>query len=173
MFSQSCLFVWLFIYLCLSMFIYVFIYFMNMAYFALPPQSVPIRIVNPATASAAARVASPDGHAPHPAASPHPDRPDRPDRPATPKAVIGSVLPISPSMHQAQSCHRLVTAIVSQSTHPRVRSPRSDAPSFRSPCVRSCKFEGKGCEFFHPPVCHPPPPPSLPECHSQVPPLAR
>ena len=42
----------------------------------------------------------------------------------------------------------------------------SDSTWLNLACVRSCKFEGKGCEFFHPPVCHPPP--SLPECHSQV-----
>ncbi len=116
---------------CLFVFVYLYLFifvsrFMSMAYFALPPQSVPIRIVNPAAASAApatsatsaaARVASPDGHSPHPAAaSPHPDRSDRldhPDRPVTPKAVIGSVLPISPSIHQAQSYYRLVPAIMS------------------------------------------------------------
>ena len=118
---------------CLFVFVYLYLFifvsrFMSMAYFALPPQSVPIRIVNPATAasaapaapaaSAAARVASPDGHSPRPAAATglHPDRPDRldrPDRPVTPKAVIGSVLPISPSIHQAQSYYRLVPAIMS------------------------------------------------------------
>lgn len=109
----GCLFVFICVYLCLFIFVSRF---MSMAYFALPPQSVPIRIVNPAAApatSAAARVASPDSHSPHPAASPHPDRQDRPDRPVTPKAVIGSVLPISPSIHQAQSYHRLVPAIMS------------------------------------------------------------
>ena len=113
--------IWLVVYLCLFIFVSRF---MSMAYFALPPQSVPIRIVNPAAAaatstsatsaaSAAARVASPDGHSPHPAVSPHPDRPDRLDRPGTPKAVIGSVLSISPSIRQAQSYHRLVPAIMS------------------------------------------------------------
>lgn len=117
--------IWLLAYLCLFIFVSRFV---SMAYFALPPQSVPIRIVNPAAAAAAsatsaatataARVASPDAHSPHPAtaAGPHPDRPDRldrPDRPVTPKAVIGSVLPISPSLRHAQSYYRLVPTIMS------------------------------------------------------------
>lgn len=60
---------------------------------------------------------------------------------------------------------------MSQSTHPRVR-PR--APSFpvvplsTPPWFRSCKFERKGCEFFHPPVRQPRPTP--PQYHSQLPP---
>ena len=64
-----------------------------MAYFALPPQSVPIRIVNPAAAAAAAaaRVAEPDG----PTFTHHNQR--DPDGRDTPKAVIGSVLPLPPS----------------------------------------------------------------------------
>jgi len=86
-----------------------------MAYFALPPQSVPIRIVNPA-----ARVASPDG------ASTQPVNLQQDGR-DTPKAVIGEVLAVFASRRQTQSYYRLVPANVSQSTYPRVRSlaPRS------------------------------------------------
>jgi hypothetical protein len=132
-----------------------------MAYFSPPSQSVPIRIVNPA-----ARVASPADASS--SSSTHPVHPN-PDGRETPKAVIGSVSPIfalqTSNSVVSQTCPSGCVAIYSfMGTQPGfpLGSP------FTLPLVSSCKFEGKGCEFFHPPVR---PPPRLQLYHS-TPPLA-